>query len=285
MIWIRATAVPAVVVLTAMVLTALSLACRKGGSSRNLQTKRRLMKKTATSASASTVGEAAGAVGSVAPPSAGASHKSPSKPRTPTRTTAVAAEPFADPKILEEARQTLKSLQQLTGVTLWKSTVRDKEVARRSEAALKKETMLSQALVTMTSPVFEAATQVVNELTEESLRITLLQELFSKLRGEKSMTDFISSTDCKGSTLALAGSECVSSILIHIGDKLIEAYVVIHAICFCMIKHLTLNMLRVLFGVSVIVLWVCYAHFSIWHLPCTSYCKRHSIPCCIIIVS
>jgi hypothetical protein len=155
--------------------------------------------------------------------SASAKPASKAKAAVPRPEGAPVPEPKEDPKILEEARQALRMLDQLTPAAMWKNAIKEKDRSKRLEAAGKKADALALAMTSMQEPAHTDAKQVHDKINVESVKVSDLSTLFEAIRGCQDFPDMVANGPLSLAAFKHLDNDTLSSILMTICTKLLEA--------------------------------------------------------------
>ena len=134
----------------------------------------------------------------------------------------------AEPKPLEEGRQALQLLQQMTPITIWKGTIKPKEQDRRLDLGLRRSTALQQASLTMEDEARVSAQAVLDELSSKTDFLNNLKTFFATIHeaDNAAIVEIVKNGDHTLSQLAQLeeDTECLSTVLVFITAKLLEDF-------------------------------------------------------------
>jgi hypothetical protein len=133
----------------------------------------------------------------------------------------------AEPPKLTEALQVVKSLEQISVPTIWKGTVKPKEVNGRISRAVSFASELVLEAIGMTDVHKEQAEKVASDLNEQANSITLMMEITDRLQSAGVVSvlyDEALANNFKhvASTLHI-DAVTLSTIFTHVGQKIMEA--------------------------------------------------------------
>jgi hypothetical protein len=146
-----------------------------------------------------------------------------SKPVAKAKAAAAPRPEAEDPKTLEEARQALRMLEQLTPAAMWKNAIKEKDRAKRLETAGKKADALALAMTSMQEPVYTDAQQVHDKIASESTKINDLSTLFEEMRGCQDFPHLITNGPLATIAFKHLDNDTLTSVLMNICTKLLEA--------------------------------------------------------------
>jgi hypothetical protein len=132
-----------------------------------------------------------------------------------------------EPPKLTEALQVVKTLEQISVPTIWKGTMKPKEVNSRVSRAVSFASELLLEAIGMTDVHKEQAEKVAGDLNEQANSITLMMDVTERLQS----TEVVSVLDDEAlasnfkhvaSTLHM-DAVILSTIFTHVGQKIMEA--------------------------------------------------------------
>jgi hypothetical protein len=144
---------------------------------------------------------------------------------SPALRTPKAASLQPDPRAVEEARQAQKLLDQITPMAVWKSSIREKERDRRLDCALRRQTALEQALLTLDAQAASDGKPILEKLKETVDHINNVVSAFTKIKAADDMCKLCQNGDDSLNVLRTLDSDldCLSAVLMAIGGKVVEA--------------------------------------------------------------